>query len=57
MEKTQEYDYLFKLIIVGAAHAGKSCLLLRFADKAYEGGYIPTIGVDFKIHTLCLESK
>ena len=28
----KEYDYLFKLVIVGNSGVGKSSLLLRFAD-------------------------
>ncbi|KAH7302370.1 hypothetical protein KP509_23G069500 [Ceratopteris richardii] len=40
-----EYDYLFKLLLIGDSGVGKSCLLLR------------TIGVDFKICTVELDSK
>jgi Ras-related protein Rab-1A len=28
----REYDYLFKLVIIGNSGVGKSSLLLRFAD-------------------------
>ena len=47
-----EYDYLFKLIIIGDSGIGKSCLLNRFADDVYTDAYISTIGVDFKIRTI-----
>jgi Ras-related protein Rab-1A len=47
-----EYDYLFKLIIIGDTGIGKSCLLNRFADDVYTDAYISTIGVDFKIRTI-----
>ncbi|KAI9072624.1 hypothetical protein K1719_045420 [Acacia pycnantha] len=30
-----EYDYLFKLLLIGDSGVGKSCLLLRFADDSY----------------------
>ncbi|KAH3767098.1 GTP-binding protein ypt1 [Pelomyxa schiedti] len=52
-----EYDYLFKLLLVGDTGVGKSCLLLRFADDAYTESYISTIGVDFKIRTVELDGK
>ncbi|CAN1236260.1 Ras-related protein RABD1 [Linum grandiflorum] len=42
-----EYDYLFKLLLIGDSSVGKSCLLLRFADDSYVDSYISTIGVDF----------
>uniref|UniRef100_A0A6Q2WVI7 RAB1A, member RAS oncogene family b n=1 Tax=Esox lucius TaxID=8010 RepID=A0A6Q2WVI7_ESOLU len=30
-----EYDYLFKLLLIGDSGVGKSCLLLRFASYPY----------------------
>eukprot|EP00252_Welwitschia_mirabilis_P001868 TRINITY_DN1183_c0_g1_i1.p1 TRINITY_DN1183_c0_g1~~TRINITY_DN1183_c0_g1_i1.p1 ORF type:complete len:200 (+),score=32.50 TRINITY_DN1183_c0_g1_i1:129-728(+) len=52
-----EYDYLFKLLLIGDSGVGKSCLLLRFADDSYVESYISTIGVDFKIRTIELDGK
>ena len=46
------YDYLFKIIIIGDSGIGKSSVLFRFADDVYNDSYISTIGVDFKIKTL-----
>merc|ERR1712159_243292 len=48
-----EYDYLFKLLLIGDSGVGKSCLLLRFAAETYT----PTIGVDFKIRTVEIDGK
>lgn len=36
---------------------GKSSLLLRFADNSFNGSYITTIGVDFKIRTLDIDGE
>jgi len=52
-----EYDYLFKLLLIGDSGVGKSCLLLRFADDSYVESYISTIGVDFKIRTVEQDAK
>ncbi|AYV75487.1 MAG: GTP-binding protein YPTC1 [Terrestrivirus sp.] len=46
------FDYLFKLLLIGDSGVGKSCILLRFADNDYTSNYISTIGVDFKIRTI-----
>ncbi|KAJ8900316.1 hypothetical protein K2173_024956 [Erythroxylum novogranatense] len=54
---TTEYDYLFKLLLIGDSGVGKSCLLLRFADDSYIDSYISTIGVDFKIRTVEQDGK
>eukprot|EP01079_Euglenida_sp_SAG-EU17-18_P002633 gene2633-3322_t len=50
--QTTEYDYLFKLLVIGDSGVGKSCLLMRFADDQYTESFISTIGVDFKIKTI-----
>eukprot|EP00291_Cryptomonas_curvata_P014499 CAMPEP_0172155718 /NCGR_PEP_ID=MMETSP1050-20130122/2785_1 /TAXON_ID=233186 /ORGANISM="Cryptomonas curvata, Strain CCAP979/52" /LENGTH=174 /DNA_ID=CAMNT_0012824655 /DNA_START=55 /DNA_END=576 /DNA_ORIENTATION=+ len=52
-----EYDYIFKILLVGDSGVGKSCLLLRFADDAFTESYISTIGVDFKVRTVDVAGK
>ncbi len=52
-----EYDYLFKVTLVGNSGVGKSCLLLRFADNTYTESYVSTIGVDFKISSIKINDK
>ena len=52
-----EYDYLFKILIVGDSGVGKSALLKRFVDDVYSGSFISTIGVDFSCKTIKLNDK
>lgn len=52
-----DYDYLFKILLIGNSGVGKSSLLLRFADDTFTDNFMPTIGVDFKIRTLEVDGK
>jgi len=52
-----DYDYLFKILLIGDSAVGKSCLLNRFADDIYIESYISTIGVDFKIRSIEIDGK
>lgn len=42
MAKT--YDYLFKLLLIGDSGVGKTCILFRFAEDAFNTTFISTIG-------------
>jgi Ras-related protein Rab-1A len=53
----QEYDYLFKILLIGDSAVGKSSLLLKFAEDIFETTYISTIGVDFKIRQISVDGK
>ena len=53
----RDYDYLFKLVLIGDSGVGKSCLLLRFADDNFTDSYISTIGVDFRFRTITIDDK
>jgi len=57
MTMKRDYDYLFKLVLIGDSGVGKSCLLLRFADDNFTDSYISTIGVDFRFRTINIENK
>lgn len=56
-EKTSEYDYLFKILLLGSQGVGKSSLLGRFADNEFLDSYRTTVGVDFKIRTVEIDDK
>ena len=42
MAKT--YDYLFKLLLIGDSGVGKTCVLFRFSEDAFNATFISTIG-------------
>ena len=51
-----DYNYLFKLIILGDTSVGKSCLMMQFIEKKFKSFLDPTIGVEFgSIKVKCRE--
>jgi len=52
----EEYDYLFKSIVVGDGGVGKTALTLRFSKGFFTEDYKMTIGVDFHVKTISIES-
>jgi len=53
----KQYDLLFKLLLIGDSGVGKTCILYRFSDDAFNTTFISTIGIDFKIKTIELHGK
>eukprot|EP00800_Vazella_pourtalesii_P021885 TRINITY_DN8306_c0_g2_i1.p1 TRINITY_DN8306_c0_g2~~TRINITY_DN8306_c0_g2_i1.p1 ORF type:complete len:209 (+),score=42.48 TRINITY_DN8306_c0_g2_i1:42-668(+) len=51
------YDFLFKLLLIGDSGVGKTCVLFRFSEDAFNSTFISTIGIDFKIRTIDLDGK
>lgn len=40
----KQYDLLFKLLLIGDSGVGKTCVLYRFSDDAFNTTFISTIG-------------
>lgn len=36
-----------KVVLVGDAQAGKTCLRRAFAEQPFEAAYVPTLGVEY----------
>ncbi|KAK5873477.1 hypothetical protein PBY51_018514 [Eleginops maclovinus] len=53
----RSYDCLLKLLLIGDSGVGKTCLLFRFSEDAFNTTFISTIGIDFKIRTIELDGK
>lgn len=51
-----EYDFLFKAIVCGDGGVGKTALTIRFTKGFFEQNYKLTIGVDFHIKTIDIQT-
>jgi small GTP-binding protein len=52
-----DYQYIFKLILIGNSGVGKSSIIQRYMKNTFEESYKCTIGVDFLMKTLNLNGK
>jgi Ras-related protein Rab-1A len=53
----ENYDFIFKVLLLGNSDVGKSSLILRYVDGTWSNTFIPTIGVDFKVKTIEVDNK
>jgi len=53
----EEYDFLFKSIVVGDGGVGKTALTLRFSKGFFTEDYKMTIGVDFHVKTITIDTN
>ena len=53
----ENYDFIFKVLLLGNSDVGKSSLLLRYVDSVWSDTFVPTIGVDFKVKTIEIDGK
>ncbi|KAJ1959699.1 Rab GTPase ypt31 [Dispira parvispora] len=57
MSKDDEYDYLFKVVLIGDSGVGKSNLLSRFTRNDFNLDSKSTIGVEFATRSIEVDSK
>ncbi len=57
ISKSKDYDYIFKIVLIGDTCVGKSCILVRFSDDVFVENYVTTIGVDFRFKTMIVKNK
>ncbi len=55
--KSKQFDYTFKIVLIGDSGVGKSCILLRFADDQFNENFYATIGVDFRFKNVEVDGK
>ena len=54
---SQDYDYLFKVLLLGDSGAGKSSLILRYTEETFNSKLVNSIGVDFKMKKREIDGK
>ena len=55
--KEDEYDFLFKIVLIGDSGVGKSNILSRFTRNEFDLESKTTIGVEFATRSIQVESK
>ena len=53
----ENFDYLFKVILVGDSNVGKTCVVQHFKSGVYTEAQQNTIGVDFTVRALEIDGK
>uniref|UniRef100_A0A4W5RAM2 small monomeric GTPase n=1 Tax=Hucho hucho TaxID=62062 RepID=A0A4W5RAM2_9TELE len=53
----QNFDYMFKLLIIGNSSVGKTSFLFRYADDSFTSAFVSTVGIDFKVKTVYKNDK
>lgn len=53
----EDYKFLFKVVLIGNAGVGKTCLVRRFTQGVFPPGQGATIGVDFMIKTVVVDNE
>ncbi|XP_014870813.1 RAB3D, member RAS oncogene family, b [Poecilia latipinna] len=53
----QNFDYMFKLLIIGNSSVGKTSFLFRYADDSFTPAFVSTVGIDFKVKTVFRNNK
>jgi len=54
---SKNYDYLFKIILIGDSGVGKTSILAQFVGEEVVRSHISTIGIDFKMKCLSFDGK
>ncbi|XP_051239849.1 RAB3D, member RAS oncogene family, a [Dicentrarchus labrax] len=53
----QNFDFMFKLLIIGNSSVGKTSFLFRYADDSFTSAFVSTVGIDFKVKTIYRNDK
>lgn len=51
------FDFMFKILIIGNSSVGKTSFLFRYADNSFTSAFVSTVGIDFKVKTVIRNQK
>ena len=49
-------DCVYKVLLLGDSTVGKTCILLKYTDKIFQETHMMTIGLDYRLKTMTLQS-
>ncbi|UYV67483.1 RAB3B [Cordylochernes scorpioides] len=53
----QNFDYMFKILVIGNSSVGKTSFLFRYAEDSFTSAFVSTVGIDFKVKTVFRKDK
>ena len=56
-EEVTQYDFSYKLIVIGDMGVGKSCITMKATKDYFENYYAPTVGFEFYTFICKIDSQ
>lgn len=56
-DSDQNFDYMFKLLIIDNSSVRKTSCLFRYADDSFTSAFVSTVGIDFNVKTIVRRDK
>ena len=56
-KKSKQFDYTFKIVMIGDSGVGKSCIILQYTENNFSQNLMNSIGVDFKLKSIEVDGK
>ena len=53
----KDYDFLFKILILGDSSVGKTLIIQKLKNSNFDGNTLATLGIDFQFHTITVSNK
>lgn len=57
IEESSEFDFTFKIIVVGDFNVGKTSLIQKYINNTFSDKYKATIGLDIFLKTIRYQNK